>query len=169
MPRNPFMPSTPFTDPFFFARPMMDAWTRATEFPTQPKPAEGTPINIESRVTDPGLSLTTGPMSFTIAGTAQGGQEVGKDTMMGAAFGTYHQSRGVRVSLDADKAPTTDRFGNTNYREKNARSFYVGAAKGQSAAKIAERLAREINGEDDFRAKVSVAETGAATITLERR
>lgn len=166
---NPFMPSTPFTDPLYFARPAMDAWTRAVEFSHAPSPDAGDPIDIKTNVSDPGLSVQTGPQSITISGTAQGGVEVGADTLTGVAFGTYHKSRGIRVGLDVDKAPTQDIFGNRNYREKNSRSFYVGAAKGQSAQKIAERLAREINGGDDFRAKVVPGDNGSATIQLSHR
>ncbi len=165
---NVFMPSTPFTDPFYFARPMMNAMERAVEFPADNTP-QGAPISFKVDVTDPGLNVTTGPMSMTISGTAQGGVEVGADSLTGTLFGTYHKSRGVSFSLDADKAPTENVWGETTYREKNERLFYVGAAKGSSAQKIAERMAREVNGRDDFRAKVTVNNDGSATINFTRR
>ena len=164
-----FIPSSPFTDPFYFQRPFINAFVRATEFPTQPSVPEGTPIDIKTRVTDTGLSAQTGPMSLTLSGTANGGREVGADTLTGTLFGTYHESAGIAFSLDADKAPTVDRFGQTNYREKNSRSFYVGAGKGASAESIAQRMAKAVNAENDFKASVTVAENGDATVTFARR
>ncbi len=164
-----FFPSSPFTDPFYFQRPMINAWTRATEFPTQPDEPQGTPIEIKTRVTDAGLSVSKTPTSMTLSGTAQGGREVGADTLTGTLFGTYHEGAGIAFSLDADKAPTVDRFGQTNYREKNSRSFYVGATKGASAESVANRMAKAVNAENDFRAKVEVADNGDATLHFSRR
>ncbi len=164
-----FIPSSPFTDPFSFQRPFINAFTRATEFPSQPCVPEGTPIEIKTRVTDGGLSVSKTPTSMTISGTAHGGQDVFGDSLTGTLFGSYEKPAGIAFSLDADKAPTVDRFGQTNYREKNSRSFYVGAAKGASAESIAQRMAKAVNGENDFRAKVEVAENGDATVHFTRR
>ncbi len=165
-----FFPSTPFTDPFYFQRQAMNAFVRATEFPAQPEVPEGTPIDIKTRVTDDGLSVSQTPTSMTISGTAKGGEMAfGEDSLTSTLFGDYRKPAGIAFSLDADKAPTTDRFGNTNYREKNSRSFYVGAAKGASAESIAGRMAKAVNAEDDFRAKVEVAQNGDATIHFTRR
>lgn len=139
------------------------AWSRPV-YPTQPAVAKGAPIAIKHTASDPGLKVTSGSNSVTIKGTTSGAREVNSDF-----GGSYSVSRGMSFSLDIDKAPTTDVFGRTDYTEKNSRLFTLSTAKGWSAKECADRLAAKVNAGDDFRAKVTVAADGSATLTFTRR
>lgn len=123
-----------------------------------------TRIAIKPRNSDPGLKVTSGKDSITIRGRTLGFKHV--ESFMG----DYELARGMSFTLDIDKAKTTDSLGRTNYTEKNARLFTLDTAKGWSAEESARRLADKVNdGRAPFRAKVSVAGDGAATITFTRR
>ena len=130
-------------------------------FPAQPKVPAGTPINVSIRSSDPGIQLTRSTNSITLRGTTAGPRFVPE--------GGYDVSRGLSVTLDIDKAPTVDVFGATNYTEKNDRLFGLSTQRGWSAAKCAQLLAAKVNSKDDFRATVSVAADGAATVRFTRR
>lgn len=136
-------------------------------YPVQPRVPAGTPIEIKPRSSDPGARMTAGPTpnSVTIAGTTQGARVV-RDSS-GAV--NYEVARGMSFTLDIDKAPTEDVFGRTNYTEKNSRLFTLDTSPGWSAAECARRLADKVNKGDDFRAQVTIADDGSATIHLTRR
>ena len=120
------------------------------------------PISISPRNSDPGLQVSAGKNSLTVRGRTQGARQVPE--------GGYEVARGMSFTLDIDKARTTDALGRTNYTEKNARLFTLDTSPGWSAEESARRLAAKVNaGRAPFRATVSVASDGAATLRFERR
>lgn len=125
------------------------------------------PIAIEASASDPGIKVTTGPDSITIAGKTRGAAPA-KD-----AFGTESSwisyARGMGFSLDINDAPTKDAFGNTDYTKKNARLFGLTTSPGWSAAECAERLADKVNDKADFKAEVINNANGSSTIKFTRR
>lgn len=125
------------------------------------------PIAIDASASDPGIKVTTGVDSITIAGKTKGA-EPAKD-----AFGTTSSwieiARGMGFSLDINDAPTTDAFGKTDYTKKNARLFNLTTSPGWSANECAERLADKVNDKADFKADVVDNADGSATIKLTRR
>ncbi len=132
--------------------------------PVAGKPsAKATPIAITHRVSDPGLKLTAGKDSITLRGTAKG------DRMVNTPIGGGAFARGLGFTLDHDKAPTKDVFGRTDYTEANSRCFNLVTQKGWTAAECAERLAKKVNAEDDFTAKVTRHRDGSVTLTFKRR
>lgn len=133
-------------------------------YPVQPRVPTGEPIQIKQRNSDPGAQMSAGKNSVTISGTTQGARVV-RDL---SGYVKYEVARGMSFTLDIDKAPTEDVFGRTNYTEKNSRGFGIDTAPGWSAAECARRLADKVNKGDDFRAQVSVAGDGDATIHFTR-
>jgi hypothetical protein len=122
-----------------------------------------TPIQIKPSNSDPGMQLTAGKDSVTLRGVTKGAKQV-KNLM-----GDYELARGMSFTLDINKAKTTDAFGKTDYTEKNHRLFTLDTSPGWSAAECARRLAQKVNdGDAPFRASVSVAKDGAATISFQR-
>jgi len=153
----------------FMAYNPMTWWTapfgdRVTAFPQAPT-AKSTPIELEARASDPGVRLTTSSDTITITGRAAGPKPM-KDI-----FGLPHGdlARSVSFTLDIEKAPTNDLWGNTDYTEKNSRIFQVMTSKGATAAQIANALAAKVNRGDDFKATIAEGQDGSATIALARR
>jgi hypothetical protein len=138
-------------------RPAIDAWENAVRFSNHAKPSADTPIQIQPRNRDEGLQVRQSGQSLTLAGEAKGSDRPAQDIYDAFERGGREapKTRGVGLSLDADRAPTRNVWGETDYTEKNERSFYVGTQPGESARAVAERLAAEVNRGDDFRATVS--------------
>jgi hypothetical protein len=107
------------------------------------------------------MKISVGEDSVTLTGKTKG-SDIPRDPM-GIPYG-YELARSVSFTLDIDKAPTTDVWGNTDYTEKNSRMFQVITEMGWSAGKVADMLAKKVNSEDDFSATVSRAPDGSATI-----
>lgn len=154
---NPMNPMTWWTVPFGGRSPNI--------YPAQP--AAVGPIDIKSGASDPGLTVTSDKNSITIAGTSQGAKRMGDEYM--GLFPSYDVARGMHLTLDIDKAPTKDVWGDTNYTEKNQRHFVLTTGKGWSAAECAQRMADKVNARDDFRATVKQNADGSATINFARR
>ena len=152
---NPMNPMTWWTAPLGGS---------ASVFASTPKKTG--PIAIEASASDPGLKVTTGADSITIAGKTQGAAP-GRDIFGETPHVTY--ARGMGFSLDIDDAPTKDAFGNTDYTKKNARFFQLTTSPGWSAAECAERLADKVNDKGDFKAEVVENKNGSSTITFTRR
>ena len=132
-----------------------------------PTPKKTGPIAIEASASDPGLKVTTGPDSITIAGKTKGA-EPAKD-IFGTPSSYISYARGMSFSLDIKDAPTTDAFGNTDYTKKNARLFGLTTSPGWSASECAERLADKVNEKTDFKAEVIDNANGSSTIKFTRR
>jgi hypothetical protein len=132
-----------------------------------PTPKKAGPIAIDASASDPGLKVTTGPDSITIAGKTKGPQNA-KD-IFGIESSWTQYARGMGFSLDIDDAPTKDAFGNTDYTKKNARFFTLTTSPGWSAAECAERLADKVNEKTDFKAEVVNNANGSSTIKFTRR
>lgn len=166
---NPFLPG-PAGDPLFMFRPAINAWENALRFSNSSKPAPGTPIDIRAQSKDEGLQMTAGADRVTLTGQAKGSDRPDRDIYDAFERGgrAAPKTRGVKLSLDLDQAPTQNVWGETDYTEKNQRSFYVGTRAGESAKSVAERLAAKINEGDDFRAAVNV-QGGSATLNFTRR
>jgi hypothetical protein len=125
----------------------------------------GEEIEIKASASDKGMTVETGINSLTIYGIADG-PEPAYD-IMGMPVGDY--ARSVRFTLDIDKAPTTDAFGNTNYTKKNRRIFTVMTSKGATAEQVAVALAKKVNDARDFRAKASAESPEQARIDFSHR
>jgi hypothetical protein len=151
-----FNPFDPFSYVRAFSRPI---------YPAQPRPPAATPIEIDARASDPGMRITAARDQVTLRGVAAGPEQV-RDR-----FGlfAYEASRSVSMTLDIDRAPTVDVFGQTNYRAKNNRFFSLQTRKGLTAADAARALADKVNAVGDFRATVKQNDDGSATIQLARR
>jgi hypothetical protein len=162
------MPGVNPFDPFGFTAAWMRAWTRPAGpvYPRQPSIKPGTPIAIDARRSDPGLTVTTAKDAITIAGTARGPQRP-RDAL-GIPL-PYDYARGMSFSLDIDRAPTVDVNGRTDYTEKNQRLFTLTTSKGWSALECAQRLAAKVNAGDDFKAAVESHADGRATLRFTRR
>src|SRR5262245_23339368 len=97
----------------------MNLWTqylpRTSVYPVQPRVPAGTPIEIKPRNSDPGLSIEAGRDSVTLTGVTEGARVV-RDL---SGYVKYEVARGVSFSLDSDKAPTVDIYGDTDYTAKN--------------------------------------------------
>ncbi len=133
-------------------------------YPSQPRIAEGTPIEIKPRNSDPGLQIAKGPNSVTLRGTTEGPELVRYHD----GDIKYEVARGVSFTLDIDRAPTVDVFGKENFTEKNSRIFTLDTSAGMSAAACARALADKVNDGDDFRAAVKTHRDGSATIDFRR-
>jgi hypothetical protein len=153
---NPMNPMTWWTAPLGGS---------ASVFASTPKKTG--PIAIEASASDPGLKVTTGADSITIAGKTRGA-EPAKD-IFGTPSSYMSYARGMGFSLDFDDAPTKDAFGNTDYTKKNARLFSLTTSPGWSAAECAERLADKVNDKADFKAEVINNANGSSTIKFTRR
>jgi hypothetical protein len=147
----------------------MTWWTaplggRVSVFPADRTPASA-PIAIDARASDPGMQVRAGTDRLVISGTASGPQP------MRDIFGLPHGdlARSDSFTLDIDKAPTRDVWGNTDYSEKNSRIFTVMTSKGATALQVAEALAKKVNRGDDFRATVTPQQDGSAELTFARR
>ena len=159
------MPSTPQMNPFM--RAFFDpfgVWTRPTM--SRGPDRAGKPIDIQASASDKGISIRAEKDAIVLSGTAAGPEPV-VDYFGVNPMAEY--ARGVRFTLDIDHAPTTDTFGNTDYREKNSRIFHVMTSKGASAEKLAEALADKVNAEDDFKASVKALADGSVRIEFQRR
>ena len=154
---NAMNPMTWWTLPFGGRSP--------TVYPAQPT-AVG-PIAIKATASDPGLTVASDKNSITIKGTTAGSKRMGDEYM--GLFPTYDVARGMSVTLDIDKAPTKDVWGDTDYTEKNQRLFTLTTGKGWTAAECAQRLADKVNARDDFRATVKNHADGSATLSFARR
>lgn len=157
MPTVPFNPFNPFS-----------YWTlgAAGRASSTSSAARGAPIAIKTESSDPGLKVKSGKNQVTITGKTRG------DLQPVDGFGVpvpYTVARGMSFTLDIDKAPTTNAFGRTDYTEKNSRLFTLTTSPGWTAEECARRLAAKVNANDDFRATVKVAATGAATVEFTRR
>jgi len=166
---NPFLPG-PAGDPLYMARPFISAWENAVRFSNSPRPSRDTPIDIRPKSMDEGLKVSQGGQSITLSGKARGSDRPYTDIYdaFERSGRAAPKSRGVRLGLDVEQAPTKNVWGQTDYTEKNQRSFYVGTQAGESAQSVAQRLADIVNAGDGFRAKVT-AQGAKATITFERR
>ncbi len=131
---------------------------------TTPKASSSGPIDLKARASDTGLSVSVSGDSLTLRGKANGPKVV-NDPL----FGGFDYARSVSFTLDIDKVPTKDQFGKDDFREKNSRLFNFYTEKGQSPEHVARALAAKVNAGDDFRATVSVAKDGAATLSFTRR
>jgi hypothetical protein len=127
--------------------------------------SSATEIEIKASASDKGFELEIGMNSLKITGIADG-PEPAYD-IMGMQVGDY--ARSVRFTLDIDKAPTTDAFGNTNYSKKNRRIFTVMTSKGATAEQVARALAKKVNDARDFRAQVQVESPEDALLTFSHR
>ncbi len=122
-------------------------------------------IEIKASASDKGFELETGINSLKIKGIADGPEPAYDIT--GFPVGDY--ARSVRFTLDIDKAPTTDAFGNTNYSKKNNRIFTFMTSKGATAEHVARALAKKVNDARDFRAQVNVESPEEAQLTFSHR
>lgn len=122
-------------------------------------------IEIKASASDKGIKLKAGFNHLKIMGIAEG-PETAYD-IMGIAVGDY--ARGVRFTLDIDKAPTTNVFGQKDYSMKNRRIFQVMTSKGATAEQIARLLARKVNDARDFRAKLFVDSSDSAQLNFSHR
>jgi hypothetical protein len=146
-----------FFDPF-------GVWSSSSVRPAADRGAA--PIDIEASASDKGIRLRTEKDALVLSGTAAGPEPVvdyfGINPMADFA-------RGVRFTLDIEHAPTTDLFGNTDYREKNSRIYQVMTSEGATAEELARALAKKVNAEDDFRAEVEPLADGSVRIAFARR
>lgn len=166
---NPFLPG-PAGDPLFMFRPAINAWEDAVRFSNSPRTPQDAPIDIGLNSTDEGLQVRQQDQTLTFAGQAKGSDRPDRDIydVFERGNNAAPKTRGVRISLDLDQAPTKNVWGQTDYTEKNQRSFYVGTQAGDSARSVADRLAAKINKGDDFRATVTMSGQ-KALLSFERR
>ena len=129
----------------------------------EPSKEKGPPIAIRGSSTDGGVKLRLGENQVHFSGTARGPERKGLPPF------EYLEARGMSFSLDADKAPTVDAFGRTDFREKNSRLFTLVTKPGWTGLECARRLAEKVNANDDFRATVEAGPGGSATLRFTRR
>src|ERR1041385_8251149 len=130
----------------------------------EPQPRTNAPIEIDASSSDPGASMTAGKDSVTIRGRTEGAKVV-RDS---SGYVKYEVARGMGLSLDINKVPTTDIYGNTDFTMKNRRLFSLDTSPGMSAMACANALAAKVNDEMDFRARVVPGAGGSAKIEFTR-